>query len=68
MEQKFGTQQTNDLAYLVGKRFVVGSEGERGQKLAEGKIKLMTFTNAAQLENAGANVYSATTALRPATA
>jgi len=42
MEQKFSSQQTNDLAYLVGKRFVVGSEGERGQKLAEGKIKLMT--------------------------
>ena len=42
MEQRFGSQQTNDLAYLVGKRFVVGSEGERGQKLAEGKIKLMT--------------------------
>jgi hypothetical protein len=39
MEQRFGSQQTNDLAYLVGKRFVVGSEGERGQK---GKIKLMT--------------------------
>jgi putative DNA primase/helicase len=42
MEQRFGSQQTNDLAYLVGKRFVVGSEGERGQRLAEGKIKLMT--------------------------
>ena len=42
MEQRFGSQQTNDLAYLVGKRLVVGSEGERGQKLAEGKIKLMT--------------------------
>jgi putative DNA primase/helicase len=42
MEQRFGSQQTNDLAYLVGKRLVVGSEGERGQRLAEGKIKLMT--------------------------
>jgi putative DNA primase/helicase len=42
MEQRFGSQQTNDLAYLVSKRFVVGSEGERAQKLAEGKIKLMT--------------------------
>ena len=42
MEQRFGSQQTNDLAYLLGKRLVVGSEGERGQKLAEGKIKLMT--------------------------
>jgi putative DNA primase/helicase len=42
MEQRFGSQQTNDLAYLSGKRFVVASEGERGQKLAEAKIKLMT--------------------------
>ena len=42
MEQRFASQQTNDLAYLVGKRLVVGSEGERGQRLAEGKIKLMT--------------------------
>ena len=42
MEQKFGSQQTNDLAYLLGKRFAVGSEGERAQRLAEGKIKLMT--------------------------
>jgi putative DNA primase/helicase len=42
MEQKFGSQQSNDLAFLVGKRFVAASEGERGQRLAESKIKLMT--------------------------
>ena len=36
------SQQTNDLAYLVGKRFVAASEGEDGQRLAESKIKLMT--------------------------
>ena len=36
------SQQTNDLAYLVGKRFVSASEGEDGQRLAESKIKLMT--------------------------
>jgi putative DNA primase/helicase len=42
MEQKNGSAQTNDLAYLVGKRFVTASEGERGQRLAESKIKMMT--------------------------
>jgi putative DNA primase/helicase len=42
MDQRNGSQQTNDLAYLVGKRFVAASEGERGQRLAESKIKLMT--------------------------
>lgn len=42
MEQgKFGNQ-TNDLAALVGKRLVIASEGERDQRLAENKIKLMT--------------------------
>jgi putative DNA primase/helicase len=41
MEQRYGSQ-TNDLAHLFGKRFVVASEGERGHRLAESKIKLMT--------------------------
>ena len=41
MQQRHGTQ-TNDLAHLVGKRFVVASEGESAQRLAESKIKLMT--------------------------
>jgi putative DNA primase/helicase len=41
MQQRHETQ-TNDLAYLVGKRLVVASEGDRGQKLAESKIKKMT--------------------------
>ena len=42
MTQKNGSQQTNDLAYLLGKRFVIASEGERDQRLAEAKIKMMT--------------------------
>jgi putative DNA primase/helicase len=42
MEQRNGSVQTNDLAYLVGKRFVSALEGERGQRLAESKIKMMT--------------------------
>jgi putative DNA primase/helicase len=41
MQQRHGTQ-TNDLAHLVGKRLVVASEGEPGQRLAESKNKLMT--------------------------
>ena len=41
MEQRYGSQ-TNDLAHLFGKRFVVASEGERGHRLAESKIKMMT--------------------------
>jgi putative DNA primase/helicase len=41
MEQRYGSQ-TNDLAHLFGKRLVVASEGERGQRLAESKIKMMT--------------------------
>jgi putative DNA primase/helicase len=42
MHQKHGNPQTNDLAALVGNRFVTACEGERDQKLAEAKIKLMT--------------------------
>ena len=41
MEQKYGSQ-TNDLAHLVGTRLAVASEGEKGQRLAESKIKTMT--------------------------
>src|SRR5665213_441342 len=42
MAQKHATQLTNDLAYLLGKRFITASEGERDERLAEAKIKLMT--------------------------
>jgi putative DNA primase/helicase len=41
MEQKYGSQ-TNDLAHLFGKRLAVASEGEKGQRLAESKIKTTT--------------------------
>ena len=41
MVQRYGSQ-TNDLAHLCGKRFVLASEGERAQSLAESKIKMMT--------------------------
>jgi putative DNA primase/helicase len=41
MEQKYGSQ-TNDLAHLFGTRLAVASEGEKGQRLAESKIKTMT--------------------------
>ena len=39
---RFGNQQTNDLAKLVGVRFVAASETEHGQRLAESKIKRIT--------------------------
>jgi putative DNA primase/helicase len=42
MVSRYGGQQTNDLAALVGKRFVAASEGEVGQTIAESKVKMMT--------------------------
>ncbi|TXN15782.1 DNA primase [Methylobacterium sp. WL122] len=42
MVSKFGNDKTDDLASLVGKRFVSASEGELGQKLAIAKVKQMT--------------------------
>jgi putative DNA primase/helicase len=42
MVSKYGSDKTDDLAALRGKRFVCAQEGESGQKLAEAKIKLMT--------------------------
>lgn len=40
-QQKFGNDKTDDLASLAGKRFVVASEGDAGDKLAVAKIKRM---------------------------
>jgi len=37
-----GNQQTNDLAKLVGIRFVTASETEQGERLAESKLKRIT--------------------------
>ncbi|WP_458436129.1 phage/plasmid primase, P4 family [Methylorubrum extorquens] len=42
MVAKYGNDKTDDIASLVGKRFVSASEGEVGQKLAVAKVKLMT--------------------------
>jgi putative DNA primase/helicase len=39
---RYGNQQTNDLAKLVGVRFVTASETEKGERLAEGKLKSIT--------------------------
>jgi putative DNA primase/helicase len=39
---RYGNQQTNDLAKLVGVRFVTASETEKGERLAEGKLKYIT--------------------------
>jgi putative DNA primase/helicase len=42
MADRHGNRQTDDLAKLVGTRFVVATEPEKGQRLAEGKIKKIT--------------------------
>ena len=42
MDKKFGSDQTNDLATLRGKRFIACQEGEASSKLAEAKVKLLT--------------------------
>jgi putative DNA primase/helicase len=42
MVDRYGNQQTNDLAKLVGIRFVTATETEKGQRLAESKIKRIT--------------------------
>ncbi|HEY9503522.1 MAG TPA: phage/plasmid primase, P4 family, partial [Pyrinomonadaceae bacterium] len=39
---RHGNQQTNDLAKLVGIRFVTASETEKGERLAESKLKRIT--------------------------
>lgn len=38
-QQKFGNDKTDDLASLSGKRFVVASEGDAGDRLAAAKVK-----------------------------
>jgi putative DNA primase/helicase len=42
MVNRHGNEQTNDLAKLVGIRFVTATETEKGQRLAESKIKRIT--------------------------
>jgi putative DNA primase/helicase len=42
MVSRHGNEQTNDLAKLVGIRFVAATESEKGQRLAESKIKRIT--------------------------
>jgi putative DNA primase/helicase len=42
MASRHGNEQTNDLAKLVGIRFVTATETEKGQRLAESKIKRIT--------------------------
>jgi putative DNA primase/helicase len=42
MVNRYGSEQTNDLAKLVGIRFVTAAETEKGQRLAESKIKRIT--------------------------
>jgi putative DNA primase/helicase len=42
MIDRYCKQQTNDLAKLVGILFVAATETEKGQRLAESKIKRIT--------------------------
>ncbi len=42
MVNRHGNEQTNDLAKLLGIRFVTAAETEKGQRLAESKIKRIT--------------------------
>jgi putative DNA primase/helicase len=42
LASRYGNQQTNDLAKLVGIRFVTASETEKGERLAESKLKRIT--------------------------